>query len=341
MKLHSYLQEKIAYLVADGLMLILLVLFFFFFFPGTEIMLLFLGIIYLFLSLLPLFLEFKRKSAYYREYLACLEQLEDKLLLAEVLPQPEDQEEELLLHGIQTLSHDGFERLQQSNQAVKEYQEYLELWIHEIKTPIASATLAIENYGGEERQALAKDLETIENYVTQVLFYARSQSVEKDFIITRLQVQTLVYQVLRQRSQSFIDFGIKVNLESLDYWISSDSKWLVYILEQLLDNSIKYRAGENPYISFRAWQEAQSVYLELRDNGIGIVTEDISRVFEKGFTGHIGRNYRRSTGMGLYLCQKLAGKLGIQLMLSSEGEHKGTVVTLCFPEDQRIDHLRK
>ncbi|MEH7435743.1 ATP-binding protein, partial [Bacillus thuringiensis] len=130
--------------------------------------------------------------------------------------------------------------------------------------------------------------------------------------------------------RDFINKRIKLDIKDINETVYSDRKWVEFIINQILGNSIKYSNNKEQMIRIYSIKKTNSVILNIEDNGVGIVTQDINRVFEKGFTGENGRRFSKSTGMGLYLCEKLCSKLGMKISIESE-VNKGTRVTLIFP----------
>ena len=168
----------------------------------------------------------------------------------------------------------------------------------------------------------------------QVLYYARSTDVEKDFKVEKTTLQALVYAALKTYSKSLIQVGGKPVLKELDIPVSADSKSCTFVIGQILSNAIKYRK-DNLQVEFSARAEKNTVSLFISDNGIGISAADLPRVFDKGFTGENGRRYSKSTGIGLYLSQRLCRKMNISLSISSV-PGQGTTVTMVFPTESYL-----
>ena len=192
--------------------------------------------------------------------------------------------------------------------------------------------MIIENNKNEVTKSIEQELEKIENYIEQALFYARSNTVEKDYYIKKTRLQEIVNDSIKKNKNLLIPEKTILNLHDLDYEVNTDSKWVSFIINQILQNSVKYKKqNHNLELEMSAKQGKQNIILTLKDNGIGIKKGEITRVFEKGFTGTNGRKIgKKSTGIGLYLCKKLCDKLGLGLELNSvEGE--GTEVRIVFP----------
>lgn len=216
----------------------------------------------------------------------------------------------------------------------EDYKEYIELWIHEIKLPIATSKMIIENNKNKTTKKIEEELEKVENYIEQALFYARSNTVEKDYFIKKVPLKEMVNESIKKNKNALIQEKIAINIHEIDLEVRTDNKWVVFILNQIIQNSVKYRNQDrNSQIEIYAKPGKEKVMLFIKDNGIGMKKGEITRVFEKGFTGTNGRLLsKKSTGIGLYLCKKLCNKLGMGIELeSTEGE--GTEICLIFPQN--------
>ena len=287
---------------------------------------------------LILFLEFYRKKRYFDKIFECLEQLDKKYLIAEMVENGVRQEEVLLKEILRQSGKAMTEQVNQYKFAGQEYKEYIELWIHEVKLPIAAAKMMVENSRNEVTENIEEELNRIEEYTEQALFYARSSYVEKDYLIKKVLLLEVVNSVVLQNKKMLIRKKAQMNLQGLEKEVFSDSKWLAFILNQILSNSMKYADKEPLKLEIYAEEEKEAIRLFVRDNGMGIPQSEVSRVFEKGFTGEKGRRimgvfgYRnQATGLGLFLCKELCKKLGHALSLESE-EGIGTTVCIVFPK---------
>ena len=169
--------------------------------------------------------------------------------------------------------------------------------------------MIIENNPSSVTKSIEEELFEMEELVEQALFYARSNTVEKDYCITTTNLKDLVHDVIKHNKQTCIESKIRIQTEEIEQKIYTDPKWTGFILNQIVRNSIKYRREENAEISFHARKNKENVILQIRDNGVGIPKAELSRVWDKGFTGSNGRIGKKSTGLGLYLCKKLCDKL--------------------------------
>lgn len=216
----------------------------------------------------------------------------------------------------------------------EDYKDYIELWIHEIKLPIAASKMIIENNKNKTTKSIEEELDKVENYIEQALFYARSNTVEKDYYIKKVTLKEVVNESIKKNKNILIQEKVAINIHDTDLEVMTDSKWIVFIINQIIQNSVKYRSPDRTMqIEISAKQGIENVILSIKDNGIGIKQGEIERVFEKGFTGTNGRlSSKKSTGIGLYLCKKLCDKLGIAIELNSV-QGQGTETRLIFPQN--------
>ncbi|HBJ2611709.1 TPA: sensor histidine kinase [Clostridium botulinum] len=275
-------------------------------------------------------LQFIKYKNYYDEVDSILENLDNKYLLPEIIREANFIEGEKLNSILKEISRDMHENVKYYKDMQEDYREYIETWVHEIKTPIASTKLIIENNRNEVTNKIDFQMDRIEGFVEQVLYYSRSNNVSKDYIIKQINLDLVVRNVIKRNYRDFIHKKIKLDIKDIDEIVYSDGKWIEFIINQIIVNSIKYSNSKEPMISVYSTKKANSVMLTIEDNGAGIIDKDINRVFEKGFTGENGRKFSKSTGMGLYLCEKLCSKLGLKIIIVSE-VNKGTKVTLIFP----------
>lgn len=198
--------------------------------------------------------------------------------------------------------------------------------------------MIIENNKTNVTKSIDEELQRIENYIEQALFYARSNTVEKDYYIKKVKLRDIVYESIKKNKNVLIQEKVSMNLHDLDLEVNTDSKWIGFILNQIIGNSIKYKKLDcRLEIEIYAKQGKENIILYIKDNGIGIKEGEVTRVFEKGFTGTNGRLVgKKSTGIGLYLCKNLCNKLGIQIELNSILD-EGTKVQLVFPQSSYID----
>lgn len=276
------------------------------------------------------YIDYRRWRMYLNDLLITAEALEKKYLLPEMMPKARRQEEEMLHEVIRMMGKSAAEWAAGHEKNAKEYKEYIELWIHEVKVPIAAIKMIMENRQDTIPAGMQEAVEQIEDYTEQALFYARSSDVEKDYLIREIVLSGVVEDVILHHKRELIGMRAILDLHDLAATVYSDSKWLYFIINQIVGNSIKY-AGKSP-LQLYIYGEVKKEYvlLHVKDNGIGIPSGEVESVCKKGFTGSNGRKYRKSTGIGLYLCNKLCKRLGHHLEVSSE-EGQGCHVMIQFP----------
>ncbi|MDR2492544.1 MAG: sensor histidine kinase [Coriobacteriales bacterium] len=284
--------------------------------------------------------DFFRRRYFYDQLDMLLEELDRKHLISEIIDPPGFLEGDLTYEALQGVSRSANEEVARHWRMTEEYRDFIETWVHEIKTPIAAANLIIENNYNEVPTTLLPEISRIESYVEQALFYARGMNVERDYVIRSESLETLVKGSLRKHSRTLIESKVTPQLDDLEFTVYVDNKWFDFILGQLFSNAAKYRRrdGEPAFLRISAELLApgsaeERVVLRIADNGVGVHPADVEHVFEKGFTGENSRGRGRSTGIGLYICKRLCEKTGLDIALESTlGE--GTVVQVTFPRNK-------
>lgn len=331
--------------IKDKILIIILLLFgmitieiFLLAYPFGNFIKIYIPIVILGLYFIGLTIEYFNKKIFYKTVLNTLNELDEKYLVTEIIKTPSFIEGRILKIVLEQIDKSMLENVNKYRYLTEDYKDYIELWIHEIKIPIAASKMVIENNKNPVTKSIDEELDKVENYIEQALFYARSNTVEKDYYIKRNNLKDAVNESIKKNKNVLIQEKIAVNIHDLDIEVSTDSKWIGFILNQIIQNSVKYKKQDsNSEIEIYGKQEKEKVILYMKDNGIGIKKGEITRVFEKGFTGTNGRlSNKKSTGIGLYLCKKLCNKLGIAIELNSVQE-EGTEVRLVFPKDSYIN----
>lgn len=334
MKLTDYLRDKISYII--GLITGLI-------FVSPLILVLIKGAkgIYVCVSLYVVMLvqliislayEYYKKQQFYKNLLDIFDSLDKKNLISDLIEPPEFSEGMIFYDILKRENKACLDEIARYRNMQEEYREYIELWVHEIKTPISSALLLAQNNKNELTESFSEEIEKIQSYVTQALFYSRSNNVNKDYIIKKTSLSALCSSVLQKNAKLFIQNHISIDEEDLNLNVYCDVKWLEYILLQILTNSVKYSRDEDARILLSAEKQGNSVVLRIKDNGIGIAESELSRIFDKGFTGSNGRRNEKSTGMGLYICKKLCDKMGLSISAASK-QGEGTSISIIFPKN--------
>lgn len=213
-------------------------------------------------------------------------------------------------------------------------REFIDSWVHDIKVPLAALQLISDDLeldiGEDKYYQLTNEIDRINHYVEEVLYYSRLSNFANDYLIAQYDLKSIINPVIRDNMNYFIHKHIQLKQENLDYTVLTDQKWLGFIIQQIISNSLKY-TPEGGTITISVVVTSADLQLQIADNGVGIAPADLNRIFEKGFTGENGRHAdTHATGLGLYLAEKLAKKLGHSLSATSE-VGVGTTVTIHFP----------
>lgn len=322
----QYLKNQLPVLLINLLGMLALALFLIA--SGNNIQtVLFILVVWLIVLASCLLFFYSSRKKYLDKLLDMTEQLEERYLLPEIMQEPEKADEQVFYQIMKMAEKSMLERIGEVQRERKEYKEYIEQWIHEVKTPITAIKLICENNRCSFTRDLMVELENINRFTEQALYYARSEHTENDYSVREIRLSNVVHGAIADNKYLLRQNNVTVTVDNVEYSIYSDDKWLRFILDQLISNAVKYRIDQ-PVLHFSAVKENDRVILSVGDNGIGIPQSDLPRIFEKGFTGQNGRTIHSSTGIGLYLCKRLCDKLGIGISASSEG--KGTTISLSF-----------
>lgn len=281
--------------------------------------------------------DFYHQRSYLTELETVINGLDQKYLFTDCVSIPKGIYERHVFDLVRRAGRSMIGAVSDAKASQREYREYVESWVHEVKAPITAARLVCRQMEGDTRRKLDYELAQIEAHIERALFYARAESPERDCVIRQTNLSEIVSQAVENHRNLLIQSGVRVETQGLDYQVYTDKKWAVFILGQLLQNAARYRT-ENPVIIISAKTLGKQIQLTVQDNGIGIPSHELSRVFDRGFTGSNGRIRGGSTGMGLYLCKKLAGFLELNIHLTAE-EGKGTCLILTFPARDNLTIL--
>ena len=337
MKWKQFLKEKVLTIFILLFGIITIEIFLMIYNVGVFIKI-YIPIIIIGLYIISISIEYFKKKKFYDNLSKILDDLEEKYLITAIVNNPNFLEGKILKNVLEQVDKSMLENVNKYKYMTEEYKEYIELWINEVKIPIAASKMVIENNKNATTKSIDEELDKVENYIEQALFYARSNTVEKDYYIKRVSLKEIVNESIKKNKNSLIQGKIFINIHDLNLEVNTDNKWIVFILNQIIQNSIKYRKKEEgSTIEIYAESGKENAILYIKDNGIGIKNGEITRVFEKGFTGTNGRlSNKKSTGIGLYLCKKLCNKLGIAIELNSI-QNEGTEVRLVFPKSSYIN----
>ena len=257
-----------------------------------------------------------------------LRRLEQEITLStEQLPEPDGALEAQYQALVRALDADRRAQMTRSQRSYQDLVEYYTVWAHQIKTPIAAMRLLLQDADTDEQRALLEQLQSVEQYVEMVLGYLRLESPSSDYVIRNYLLDDIVRQAVRKFASQFIRRKLRLEYTPLNVSVITDEKWLLFVIEQVLSNALKYTRSGTVSITLEAPKT-----LCIRDTGIGIAPEDLPRVFEKGYTGSNGRTDKRATGIGLYLCRRILAKLGHSItIVSTPGV--GTTVRIGLEQD--------
>ena len=221
---------------------------------------------------------------------------------------------------IKTLFEYNSNMIMNNDKKNDESKMYYLMWTHQIKTPIQALRLLVNDYNEDNVDEIYHQIFSIEQYVEMVINYNKIDSISNDLLIKEYEIDSIIRGVIRKFSKLFIKSKLKLNYETLDYFILTDDKWFTIVLEQIISNAIKYT--NNGSISI--YLNGDNLIIE--DTGIGISEEDLNRVFENGYTGYNGRYDKKSTGIGLFMCKRIMYKLSHKIKIESKINHGTKVI---------------
>ena len=335
MSIIEFIKERMIFLIINLIMFLLVAILMKIVKVSINIILI-LFLIWFGPILIYMFLEFIKYRRYLNNLINTVENLDRKYLLPEVIEEPRFREARIINDVLKQCNKSMHEKVKHYKDEQIEYREYIETWVHEIKTPIASAKLILENDNSNLSERINYEMKRVEGFIEQVLYYARSSDVSKDYIIKEFSLRSVVMKSVKSNSRDFINKNIKLDIRGIEGNIFSDEKWVEFIINQIIINAVKFSIPNEGKVSIYSKVNENNIILTIEDNGVGINEKDIDRVFEKGFTGENGRKFGKSTGIGLYLCKKLCDKLGIGISLNSK-ENIGTKVNIVFPQGKFTD----
>ena len=281
--------------------------------------------------------DFGRRKKFYNKFLNDLDLLDKKYLITEMVEKPNFYEGEILYDALYEIDKSMAEKIKEYSLSIADFKEYIEMWIHEVKLPLASLNLMVHNHKELSDKKIIEQLKRIDDDVEQVLYYVRSENAEKDYLIKEIELNKVISNVAIKNKDILLENTIDFEVEIGNKKVLTDSKWLEFIVNQIVSNSIKYiRNGVEHLIRITAEENSKNIILKIYDNGIGIEKSDIPKVFDKTFTGNNGRKIETSTGMGLYISKQLCKKLGHKITIDSK-EKEYTEVSILFNKDNFLN----
>lgn len=332
MKLIDYLKDKLIpifiYIINTFIISMLLVAF-----KNNYFLIIIIVILLIISGLILLLTDYLKKRSFYNNIQSKLINLDKKYLVLEMLDKPKNKEEELNYQILYDINKSYIEELKDYKLSLKSFKEYIELWIHEVKIPISSLILMTHNSKENLPKKYTTQINRLDNYIDQVLYYVRSNNSEEDYLIKEVSLSKIINAVALKNKDDLLENNIEFIVKAKEEKVLTDEKWLEFILNQIINNSIKYKRNiKNPKIEIAVEENSTQVTLTITDNGIGIPQNDLPKVFNKSFTGTNGRKTSKSTGLGLYITKNLLKKLGHKVGIESS-VNEYTKVTITFSKN--------
>lgn len=326
MKISSYLESKVFYVLFQVSTILIISIFL----GLAEIPFIYILLIIgigLLLLVCYLIYDYHLEKKRYLQIVSLVDALDEKYFIAEIIPKSNNIENKAYIYALKCACKSMNDKISKLENKNLDYREYIESFAHEIKTPISALSLSFDN---SKDKISKKELDKINMYVDQILYYARSENPEKDYFIKELNLSDIIHKVLLKYRIYLLDDKISVQVNNLEKTVYTDEKWLLFIISQVIQNSIKYMNKKDKKIIIDASENKDNVVLNIKDNGCGIKESDLIRVFEKGFTGS-DRTKSKSTGIGLYLSKKICKKIGLEINIYSKYK-EWTKVEIIYPK---------
>lgn len=328
MKLSTYLKDKLYAFLIFIIYIIILILFLIALKLSSSIII-FIIVFTVVIFFVILFFDYFRKRKFYSELLDKLNTLDKKYLLIEMLLEPNFLEGKILYDVLDEVNKNEHDLISNLKNKQEDFKEYIELWIHEVKLPLASLTLI----NRKDKNTL-RELKRIEDDVEQILYYVRCENANNDYLIKEWSLDTIIKNVALRNKDDLLALGIDFKVDNCNLKVLTDSKWLEFIINQIVSNSIKYKKDKDSIIEITGKDTDDYVTITIYDNGKGISKSDLPHVFSKTFTGNNGRtSSSKSTGMGLYLCKELCKSLGHKIEIDSKVDEYTKVTITIYKKD--------
>ena len=325
MKFTDYIEERILFILLNIVLMVFfsLVLLLFEHSGGILPVLL----IWILIVTTYLVVDYRKIKKQNESLVKLIDNLDKKFLIGELIQKPKNLSNQAYYYALKKACKSMADEITKIKDERNDYQAYIESWIHEIKTPISALSLLSENEGNDKTKS---EVTKIDNLVEQILFYARSKNTEKDYYVKEMYLNDIVHNSILNFKNVILTKKIALEVADLNDIVFTDEKWLVFIINQILTNSIKYMKNKDNKIKIYSKNGNDNVVLTIEDNGIGISEDELPRIFELGFTGS-DRKKEYSTGMGLYICKNLCDRLGLKISAESK-KNKYTKINIIFPK---------
>ena len=327
MSFTKYIRDRIAGICIAAATWSVIIFFLICFDTGIELVL-FLSVIYMIGMTSMLIWDYFRKRSFYKTLCEGIEQLDKKYLISEIAKEPDFLEVKIVYDVLCESGKSMNDNISTYRNSSSEFREYIELWVHEAKLPVSSLLLMSRN-DGENGNKYVEQLRRLDGCIESVLYYSRSESSDKDYIIKSVKISDVFRNSAVKNCDELLNRGIGIVTEGLDINVMTDAKWLEFVINQLMSNSMKYISElREPEIRVYTEESDDTVQLHFRDNGEGISEADLPYIFDKSYTGENGHNHSRSTGMGLYIVKNLCRRLGHGIRAESEkGRYTDIILT--------------
>ena len=338
MKLSRYLKDKLYFIILFITFLSLIILLLVGFKVSLELIIVIISLLVIF-AILVLIIEYLEKRNFYNEFINIVDKLDKKYLVIEMLNSPNFQEGEILYNELYEINKSMLENIKNYEISMNDFKDYIEMWIHEVKIPLSSLILMIHNNKNNISSKMVNQVNRLDNYVDQVLFYVRAENAEKDYLIKKTELNKVINKIALKNKDYILENNICFSVLDCEKKVLTDSKWLEFIIDQIINNSIKYKRDiASSFIKIYTEENNEEIRLIIYDNGIGIDAKDLPRVFDKTYTGTNGRLKSKSTGMGLYIAKNLCEKLGHKIAIESK-VNEYTKVIITFNKESIYDVL--
>lgn len=337
MKFSSYILDKWLYIILSLLtygIILLMMLAFKVPYPLIWAVSVVMGIFFI----VCILISYQRRRKFYTNLINNVDKLDKKYLVLEMMNEPNFYDGKILYQVLYETFKSMRENVKDLELSLADYKDYVELWIHEIKIPISSLVLLKHNQKDGIDNRFNEQIKRIDDYVDQILYFVRSENAEKDYLIKEINLAKVVNKVALKNKDDLLAKDIDLKVSIPDITVLSDAKWLEFIINQIVNNSMKYiKDNTRHIIEIKAEEFAKKIELSIYDNGIGIKKGDLKRVFDKTFTGENGHGSVKSTGMGLYIVRKLCDKLGCNVEIESiEGKYTKVIISFAKNDFYKI-----
>lgn len=301
--------------------------------------LLYLNALYIIIFLVFFLWRYKKET----KYTAALAKLQEVMASdwMESLPEPDNHLDSITNDVLREAFFQFKRKLSQLKESQLIENDFTASWIHEVKTPLTAMKLILDARPSDaDLRRIESEWLRIHLLIDRQLYMTRLPALESDYALERVSIQRLAAEEIRELAPWCMEKNLEVSIEGDDAMVVTDRKWCRFILRQLLTNAIKYSPSGKAITFVTTMSEQENVILDLIDEGPGIQPHDLPRIFDKGFTGENGRIHNAATGLGLYLAQTVAGKIGVALQVLAD-QRQGTTMRITFTDPNAFDSVRR